>query len=308
YTDVGPETGHWSVSVDGETVAPEFDAGYVVLRRDWKRGDVVDLHLDMPVRRVRSHPNVEANRGRVALERGPLVYCVEAIDHGGRVAQLSLPEGASIVAERRPDLLGGIVALTTTGLASRISADGMVETKPTPITAVPYHLWAHRELGEMTVWLPDDPVRARPTPLPTIASTSRASASHVWTTDSVEALNDQVEPVSSGDASIPRFTWWDRRGTTEWVQYDFRETTEVSTVDVYWFDDTGRGSCRVPASWRLYYLDRGTWRPVSAQGEFDTTKDHDVTVHFTPVSTQALRIEVDLRDGMSGGILEWKVR
>ncbi len=81
------------------------------------------------------------------------------------------------------------------------------------------------------------------------------TASHIFGPDTLDALGDGLEPASSGDGSIPRFTWWDHRGTSEWVQYDFSPAAAVSAVSVYWFDDTGKGSCRVPKSWKLVYKD-----------------------------------------------------
>ena len=78
----------------------------------------------------------------------------------------------------------------------------------------------------------------------------RVRASHVNPTDTLEALNDGLLPKSSDDHAIPRMTWWDHRGTTEWVSYRFPAPRRLSSSAVYWFDDTGRGQCRVPASWR----------------------------------------------------------
>jgi hypothetical protein len=81
---------------------------------------------------------------------------------------------------------------------------------------------------------------------PTPASGSKVSVSHVWHADTADALNDQIEPKNSLDHKIPRLTWWDHRGTTEWVQYDFAKPARVAGVEVYWFDDANRGGCRAP--------------------------------------------------------------
>ena len=121
------------------------------------------------------------------------------------------------------------------------------------------------------------------------------------------ALNDQLEPASSADHSIPRHTWWPHRGTTEWVQYDFPRRVTVVGVAVYWFDDTGVGYCRVPASWRVLYRRNGHWEPVRNVTPYTVHRDRYNVVRFEPVTTDALRLEVKLRDGFSGGILEWKV-
>jgi len=136
----------------------------------------------------------------------------------------------------------------------------------------------------------------------------RASASHCFSSDTVEALSDGIEPQSSSDQGIPRFTWWDHRGTTEWVQYSFDTPRRVSSAQVYWFDDTGAGQCRVPASWRLLYQADGVWKPVEMTAGFGVKKDGWNNVEFPTVETDALRLEVQLQPRFSGGILEWKIK
>jgi len=145
-------------------------------------------------------------------------------------------------------------------------------------------------------------------PLVPRKSLYKASASHCFERDSVEALDDGLVPAASQDQTIPRFTWWDHRGTTEWVQYDFPQSKRVSAVEVYWFDDTGSGQCRVPKSWRLLYLDGGVWQPVPGAAPTVATKDSFNSVAFPPVTTAALRIEADLQPDFSAGILEWRVK
>ena len=134
------------------------------------------------------------------------------------------------------------------------------------------------------------------------------SASHCFESDTVEALIDGLEPKTSNDHSIPRFTWWDHRGTTEWVQYDFEKPRRVSTVEVYWFDDTGAGNCRVPESWKLLYRTGENWREVDGASGYVMKADTYNRVTFKPLQTSALRIEVKLQPDFSGGILEWKVK
>jgi hypothetical protein len=298
----------YRLTLDGEPLESRSEKGYAVVEREWKPGEVVDLDLPMPVRRVLAHENVEADRGRVAIERGPVVYCVEGADHGGDVLNLVLPDDGELEPEPRPDLLGGVMVLRGSGTAAYRDEDGQVGTKPAQITMIPCYAWCHRGPNEMAVWLPRSVELARVPPPPTIASKSRATASHCWPADSCAALNDQIEPKNSIDHSIPRMTWWDHRGTSEWVQYDLREPTEVSAVEVYWFDDTGRGQCRVPASWRLVYREGNEWEPVETDGGFGTEKDRFNEARFKPVTTDGLRLEVELQPDVSGGILEWKVR
>lgn len=293
--------------VNGKPVEVNYDKGYAVVRRLWKAGDVVEQRFSMPVRRVLSHQNVEFNQGRVAIERGPIVYCAEGIDHDGKVMDLYLEDGVELTAEFQPNLLGGITVLTGEAKRAYRSDDDSVASRSARLTMIPYYAWCHRGANEMEVWLARSIEKSEVPPRPNIATTARASASHGWHTDSINAINDGIEPTDSIDHDIPRLTWWDHRGTPEWVQLDLTKPAKVSSTAVYWFDDTGRGGCRVPKRWRLLYRDNGQWKPVKSTDSYGVKRDQFNTIAFEPVTTNGLRIEVELQPERSGGILEWKV-
>lgn len=99
------------LSVNGQPIQPNIEAGFAVITRRWEPGDRVQLELPMPVRRLLAHPSVEADQGRVALQRGPIVYCIEGVDHGGRVTDLYLPDGAQVRPEHQAEVLGGVTVL-----------------------------------------------------------------------------------------------------------------------------------------------------------------------------------------------------
>jgi len=142
------------LEVNGESVRqPRMEKGFAVIRRKWKTDDMIELRLPMPVRRVRSHEKVVGNLGRVALQRGPIVYCAEAVDNNGQALNLILPNDASLKAERA-DLLGGVTIVTGQAKALHKEADGTVTERKHTLTAIPYYAWAHRAQGEMVVWLP----------------------------------------------------------------------------------------------------------------------------------------------------------
>lgn len=308
-----PASGRVAIKINGQPLSTvEIVKGYARINRPWKSEDVVELSLPMEIHRVFASSNVKADVGRVALQRGPIVYCLEAVDNGGSVRNIVLPRDSQLAAEHCADLLNGVTVLKGKALAaSRKAEDSLqVETRPVDILAVPYYSWDNRAPGQMTVWLPEEAALADVGPLPrkaTLAALSTVSASHTWKADTIDALQDQIEPKRSDDESIPRFTWWDHKGTAEWVQYLFAKPATVSTVEVYWFDDNGHGSCRVPGSWKLLYQDNQQWKPVEQSSGFDTKVNQYNRVTFKPVNTTGLRIEVQLQDRASGGILEWKV-
>ncbi|MDG3007857.1 glycoside hydrolase family 127 protein [Paludisphaera mucosa] len=298
----GPDA--FRVAVNGRPVAaPPIVRGYAVIHREWRAGDAIDVHMDMPTRRVAADPRVESDRGRVALMRGPIVYCLESPDNQGRVRDLFLPEGKPIAAERRPDLLGGVTILRAG--AGRLPVDGGAPVDVEAV-AVPYHANANRGPAEMIVWAPTAPSGAQPA---TIASLATPTASHCFVGDTVDAMNDGVAPKGSSDEKRKRFTWWDRRGTDEWAQYDFGRPRAVGSASVYWWDDHRLGRhCAPPASWRMVFRKPdGSWEPVRVRGEYGTKLDAPNTVEFEPVETTALRIEAKLQPGLSAGILQWQV-
>lgn len=289
------------LKVNGEDATFLPERGYLCVRRVWSAGDVVSLDLPMEVRRVVARDEVEADHGLVALERGPVVYCVEGADHGGHVANLFLPDEAVIE-------VSSDGTLTASARAVHEQEDGSTGEHEAKLTAVPYYRWCERGPNEMRVWIPREAKGARRVGQPTLAGKATPSASHTWRADTLEALNDGVDPARSSDSEIPRFTWWDHLGTPEWVSYEFGKAHEVMGIEVYWFDDTGVGECRTPLSARLLYRAKGEWRPVEPSASIGVEVDRFNSLRFEQVDADALRIEVDLRPGASGGILEWKVR
>jgi hypothetical protein len=174
------------------------------------------------------------------------------------------------------------------------------------------------EKTETVTLIPMGAARLRITTFPVIGNGANAreweapqvspiQASHVFANDSVEAVNDGKVPASSSDNRIPRFTWWDHRGTAEWIEWGFPRLRTISAVEVYWFDDTGKGLCRVPQSWRVLCRVGERWTPVATTTEAGVALDKFNRLTFTPVECNGVRIEAQLQPGFSGGILEWKV-
>jgi hypothetical protein len=295
------------LSVNGEAVDLEPQKGFARITRRWRKGDVVELRLPMPVRRVLAHEKVLDDQGRVALERGPIVYCAEGVDNpDGHVLNLVLPDDSRLSAEYRADMLNGIAVIRGKAHVVKRRLDGTPELldEAVDLTAIPYYAWCHRGRSQMAVWLAREIGAAKPLPAPTIAHASRVTVSRGG---SIAALTDQLEPRSSIDHSNPYFHWWPRKGTLEWVQYDFRKSEEISVAEVYWFDDTGIGECRLPESWRILYIDGDDWKPVKNLEPYGVEKDRYNRVKFQSVRTDGLRLEVQLPEKFSAGIHEWRV-
>lgn len=144
----------YSVKVNGEEVTGDLRNGYLVIDRKWKKGDKVTMHFDMPARIVKAHENVADDRGRIAVERGPLVYCAEWCDNDFNVHNILVPRKPELSVVERPDLLTGMKQLTLPVQTLGYNTDGRIFTEEKTLTLIPYYAWAHRGEGDMTVWLP----------------------------------------------------------------------------------------------------------------------------------------------------------
>ena len=149
YRYIGKTEQAISLSVNGERVPLKLRKGYARISRRWRRGDVVELDLPMPVHRVLSHGRVTENKGRIALERGPVVFCAEGIDNNGSTLDLVIDDKTELAVKYRDDILGGIV--TISGHALREKDDLRVNEQD--FVAIPYYAWAHRGSNEMAMWL-----------------------------------------------------------------------------------------------------------------------------------------------------------
>jgi DUF1680 family protein len=150
------------LKLKSKAVPLEIRDGYARIRRAWKNGDTVELVLPMPVRRVIANDGVVEDRGRIALQRGPVVYAVEGIDNDKRVFDLYLPDSAEIRASFRSDLLNGVAVISGQAVAISKTAAGKIVESPRPFIAVPYYSWANRGPGQMLVWLPRTAAAVRP--------------------------------------------------------------------------------------------------------------------------------------------------
>jgi uncharacterized protein len=300
-----------AVSVNRRKISdPAIERGYLVLAREWKNGDTVELNLPMPAQHVAANPRVTADAGQLALQRGPLVYCLEQCDQGAPLPSLYLPADHELKAEKAPKLLGGVMVVKGDAeLAPDLDWNRRLyqpcpPPRRVPITAIPYYAWDNRQAGPMKVWLPMSP----PTPVVGgLETQAKVSVSFANDNSQPAGINDGVEPKASGDQPAALCHWWPHKDKEEWAQYAWKNPVTVNGARVYWFDDTGRGGCRLPAAWRIEYRDGKDWKPVASKGDYVVAKDRWCEVTIDPVTTTALRLSVKLQKDWAAGVHEWKV-
>ena len=211
----------YSVSVNGQALYPE-NRDYITLNRSWKKGDDIELNFPMDVRRIVANDNAEDDHGKVALERGPIVFCLEGNDQAdGKVFNKYILNTSDIQAHFEQNLLNGVVVLE--GNAKELLQSG--EIKDVKFRAIPYSTWNNRGPQQMEVWVANTPANAVATPAQTIASLAQTfsnrgpiqnDAPETAPTDSwAGGVNDQWEPRRSSDTSKPYHYWWLKQGTTE---------------------------------------------------------------------------------------------
>lgn len=258
--------------------------------------------IPMTATRVRSDPRVKATEGMVAFMRGPLVYAAEAMDNFSELGDVLVPEAAEVQEIRDPS---GVPLLEARVLKAHDRVG--VPFLPVVMKLRPYFMWANREPGAMRVWWPERVDRMGPRPQPGV----RALASYIGHGDGVLAMYDQQMPASSADHDTPRFTFWPRKGVAgspqeEWVEFRFAESRPVRAVGVYWFDDTGRGECRVPAACTVEARRGDEWVkvPRTGAGAMGVAPDTMNRLEFPAMMLDGVRLRITLQPGMSAGILE----
>jgi DUF1680 family protein len=297
----------YKISVNDEPVEVEIENGYAEIERRWEKGDQIDVDLPMPVRIVVADDRITDDRGKIAVQRGPLIYCAEWPDNDqGNVLSLLINKDTPFTTEFIPSLLNGTQVISTTGFQTKKTLDrGIEKLAEVPVTLIPYALWNNRGPGQMMVWLPVLTESTHPLPAPTIAFRSKVRASRITAT--LSAVNDQEEPRNSNDRSVPYYHWWPDTNRWEWVQYDFEKPEIISKTSVYWFDDGPDGGCRIPDEWEILYLSGNIWSPVKARTSYKVTKNSWDTLTFKPVRASSIKIKVKLNRDFSSGIYEWVI-
>jgi len=330
-----------SVKVNGEAVpCVAKPLTYVKLEREWKDGDAVSLRLPREVRIQKW----EKNQNAVSVSYGVLTFSLKIGERwqrcGGTDAwpemeafpttpwnyglvldEKDLAKSFEVVKRGEAPLAAQPFTPATVPIELRVAAKqipvwkldslGLVsKLQPSPVKS--------DQPTETVTLIPMGAARLRITSFPVIgqgpdahtwvaAKALPVSASHCGDSDTLDALIAHRQPKSSNDKSIPRFTWWDHRGSTEWVELNFDKPRKVSGVEVYWFDDTGAGSCRVPQSWKVLCKQGEDWKPAEGASGYGTKADTFNRAAFTPTDVLGLRIEAELRPEFSGGILSLKI-
>ena len=312
--------------------------GWVRIARLWQNGDQIKLQLPTEFE-VKTWAK---NRNGISVHRGPLLFSLKISEKWKAYGDSETWPGHEVFPASawnfglvlRPD---AAQSFKITRQVTEITGQPFSpENAPLVVTAQAKKIpdWQAEENGMIGALqkgpvLSDQPVetielipagcaRLRLTLFPEIGTvphavrwgkwvTPDATASHCYAEDTITALFDEIVPQNSNDQILPRLTFWDHRGGTEWVRYSFRKPQTLSGCKVFWFDDTGQGLARIPQSWRIEVLQKGEWQPVKTRQAYAVLKNQFNEIQFEPVETEAIRLVIELQPRFTAGILEWQI-
>ena len=292
-----------SLYINGKQAKTKSIDGYVPVKRKWNKGDKVVLQLPMPIRYSSADERVEADRDRICITRGPLVYCAEQPDNEHPASNYIISQiGKEGRIEAFADgILKGIPRISLNASA----IEGETEL-PATLTLIPYYAWNNRgDNVTMNVWFARHAETAAKEMIRTVGNIADVSATHTNGSDDVYAIADGQFPKSSSDNSIIRWTSWPQKGTAQQVEIKLKKESDIESVSVYWYDD--QGGVQVPTSWDMEYQANGQWNKfrLYSTDHYGILPDQFNMVHpAEAIKADALRLHIKPKPDSAVGILE----
>ena len=325
----------WTLKVNGQGVDASLAKGFATVERTWKAGDTVELDLPMPVRYSKAIDQVEANRDRIAITRGPLVYCAEQADnpasrktgrtsrhrpavlHSGTCRSFRDPDRSHrrrIAAGRGTsfDPGDGGRQVRLTGTARRVLRE--IDLSPSStVKLIPYYAWNNRGEDSMIVWLPRNESLARQYMVSnqlTAADYGKVEATHTHEGDSVAAVVDGRVPSTSDDQDQPRWTGLPFKNRGQNIIFEFDRPRTVGSIAVYWYEESGGEGekVRLPRGWWVdYRIGDGEWTRMKKYITDDYGLERDkfnVVRPAAPLKCDAISIRILPQVGFCMGVHE----
>jgi len=307
YSYIGERAPEWTVRVNGELVRPRFEKGFAIVTREWQDGDTLELNLPMPVRYSVCDEKVGANVDRIAITRGPLVYCAEEADNNGLVQRFILPDALPPEAESHTPILDGpLQGMVTVTISAEEKVDGT--TREAAMTLVPYFAWNNRGNGSMNVWFPCTVALAQAAMADARFDNGKygeVAVSSCGDGDSTDALRDGHRPQSAADRTIQRWSSADG-DCSPTVELTFPRKQKVESLAVYWVNDGSTGIA-TPEAWCMEYLEDGEWHAFElyVTDFFGVDRDMYVVVHpAAELACDGLRLTITPAPGKRVGLLD----
>ncbi len=311
YSYKKSEKSRWKVSVNGKEGSVEIEDGFAVLEREWNPGDRIELFLKMDVKFNEANENIYADVNRIAITRGPLVYCAESLEDSNPVQKLFIEQipGASDMISHQIDtgILKNIISVELP--VSHINSQGSMDQK---ISLIPYYAWNNRGKGSMIVWFPTKKEQIFYYEGDRLIGGKFKSvkASSVERGGNLRAISDTWQPESSQDLSV--MPWksvrpWKSSSTEDdepWIEVEVKKKS-IRSIGVYWYTDLDR--IIRPKGWSLEYRINDQWFSFEprASDQYGIELDQYNTVHpESRLICDAIRINMLPQEYKSVGMLD----
>lgn len=291
------------VYVNGEELKVKANQGYFRIDRKWRQNDKVSLELPLEVRYSKADERVVADKNRVCITRGPLVYCAEQPDNRYEASMYIVNHigEQGVVGEFEDGPLKDISYIRLEEEA--LAGDSVVAAH---LTLIPYYTWNNRgDNMTMNVWFGKDAETVRNAIVKPVGNVINVDASYTNSSDDVMAVADGLVPKSSDDGTIPRWTSWPVKGRKQNVDIILKEPQPIESISVYWYDDDG--GVKVPQKWNAEYRNDGEWHEFKLYNTdiYGVEKNHFNMIHpSAPLTADAIRLNVFPVEDSTVGILE----
>ncbi len=305
YTNASKQ--QWELRLNGKKLNAPVKNGYVSVRKQWQAGDKVELYLPMPIRFNQAIEQVEADRGRLSITRGPLVYCAEGDDNATPVQQAFI-ERTDVVGQINRQPAGILAGIDMISIPAKAVGEEKGDASEITLNLLPYYAWDNRSDSTMIVWIPETDSLARASVVRMSDNIRYVRASYTYSGDIVDAIADNQPPSNSFDTSVRRWTSWPQKGKSQWVELILEKPVNLQSLSVYWYDD--KGGVQIPQSWSLDYRQNDRWEvfPIYVTDSYSVFKDQFNMVHpAKDITTDRLRIRITPQPDAAVGILEVKV-
>lgn len=301
YKYISKPKDNWTVKINGAAVQCTLDRGFASIRRTWSKGDVVELDLPMPIMSSVCDTRVDANVGRIALTRGPLVLAAEEVDNEGAVQRFFLEKE---VGDFKQETIqeGNLAGMPILTVPCKEIGKGESSMK-----LIPYFAWNNRGNCSMNVWFPNIESLAQKS-LDSMQFSNEhygdITATHTANCDTIEALRDGRRPQSASDRSLPKWSSMGQEGQDQEIEFNFSGTQKIESVGVYWAE---MDSIAAPESWTMEYKKEGQWLPFEryVTDFFGTDLNMYVVVHpAAALHCEGIKLKIKAQAGKAVGLLD----
>ena len=321
-----------TIKVNGTAVDASVAKGYATITRTWAKGDVVTIDMPMEIRKTEAHPKVVANEGRIALQRGPIVYCMEKAGNAQLNSDIEnfnpldivIPRDAKLKATYNKDLLKGVVEITG---EARYNLYG--DLLPIEIQAIPYYAWNNRgddadyiegqvknSSSKMLIWTQADEAKQEAVSgtADDAAYDAKVTSDKIYSGARIEGVKTNWEPTSSSMGNGLGWSNWESEpGSEHWLMYEWDEPITTKQMQIYWYDNHDWD--RSPATLKVQYQDEsGAWKDATMLTEYEGVADKNDqynVIDLEEITTKAIRLLMTVRSEPSTvksiGVYRWKV-